>query len=363
MSKNNITVVVASILIVTPILLLVFISDSGENNKQTDDSVKPIIEDPANTADTSTWIELLTRTTGASYLSGQSVCTNLRQSHRERKDGAAPNVYVTAADEKTRFMDYRYTVLLDNQSNIKDQLAAFQKAGFLTAKTTMHEDRPAIEYQLTSEGWGGLSRRTSYGGTLCYSTGQWAITRILDYQLLDDQESGLDAYNVKYEIEYLKENWATPNILKAFNNKRKSRLTAKQSHVVLVKGPTGYYNTTPARNRSTFQLSPLPTKEEALKIFYNSHKFIANLCQIDRITLNPRDVSAATTSCDISDQKKPKETFKIYNVEIPSGGNMIKFKFSYTNYKDMQRYGEGTITKDQNNEWIIDSSFSLISPN
>jgi hypothetical protein len=312
-----------------------------------------------STPDTSHWLDLLTRTTSASYGSGHRVCAKLSQHYKKKKEGLPPDVHVHKPSSKIMFMDYRYTVLLDNASPVKDQLAALQKAGFLESETTTHEGSPAITYKLTVEGWGRLPRGSSYAGSLCYTTGQWATTRILDYELLDDQGSGLKSYQIKYEVEYVKHDWATPEVVSVFKNKS---AVARQHNIVLIEGPTGYFNPSPVRNRSIYPKSPLPTIEEAQSIVNKSNKFIQNLCMMDRIEINRRNkAQSADMICEDKEAKKTGEAIRVYSPEIPSRGNIVSFKFSYINYEGVERYGNGSFIKDKEGEWLADSSFSLVS--
>jgi hypothetical protein len=309
--------------------------------------------------DTSSWPELITRTTGISYNPGYSICAKLQSPYRKRKEGVEPEVYVTSPEAryKSRFMDYRYTVLLDSDSTVKNQLSIFHKAGFLEAESTTYNNQPAISYKLTEKGWGELPKGANYSSSLCYNTGKWKILKILDYDLIDDQGSGLKAYTVKYEKEYVKEKWVTNQILKIF--KKKNNLP-KQLEAILIEGETGYFNPFPVKNRGLFKNTTAPNKETAAKVLLRSQNFLANVCMMDRSIEGEEYLPGQGQDCEIK-PRKDGYPFKFYTIGVPNRGNMLIFKFSYINNKNKTRYGTGTFIVNKEGEWVIDNSFSLLS--
>lgn len=307
--------------------------------------------------DTSSWPNLLNRTLSISYSSGNRICVNLSQSYRDKKDGIEPEVFVTKPPRERRssFKDYRYTVLLDNASVKNKQLAELQKAGFLEAETSEHDGKQSIVYKLTTKGWGELPN-DSYGSSLCYISGTWKINKILDYTRLDDQSSGLEAYKVKYESNLVYEKWATKKVLNLFESKK---FTAKQGEAVLVKGSTGYFNPNTARNRGLYQNTMMPTKDTAVEILLRSKEFLSNLCYMDKVVDASIEERVNTKQCAV----KPKANgypFEFYYIGIPKG-NMLTFKFSFINAENKIRHGKGYFKKNNKNDWVIDSSFSLLS--
>jgi hypothetical protein len=244
-------------------------------------------------------------------------------------------------------MDLRYTVPEDSESRGAEQLKLLHEAGFLDAEPGTHDGKSAVVYRLTKSGWGRSPIRSSHSQSLCYETGKWRIDKILDYERLDNQGSGLDVYNVTFEIEYRLFEWVNNGVLHAFNQKA---TLPKQHQTILVKGPEGYYNARAGRNRGLYQNTIMPAADEGTTLARANENFVESLCtiyQLESASPNP------PTACPEKDKDIMTQSLIVHNVGIPGGGNMVSFKFSYTAPDGAERFGIGRFKMDEKNDWSV----------
>ncbi len=305
----------------------------------------------AELPDSSSWLELLDRTTGISYRSGNLVCVAFgRAVHKAAGD--KPNVIVSnVANDKRDFLSYRYKVPLTASPQVKAQMEALHEAGLLDVNAVDSADPSALVYRLTKKGWGEAPIKSGFSNSLCYETGMWKVGKILDYDLMGDQGSGLAAYTVKYEIEYYLKPWVTKRLLETFKLKH---TIPKQSEAVLVKGPDGYFNPNPRRNRGLYQNTIMPNPEQGTRIVKGSDKFIDSLCMFHHHLQGYPE-----RKCEDKEISAIAKSLVVHNVGIPGSGNMTVFKFSFVTSNGEEHFGEGSFDFKSTQGWDVNPSYSL----
>ncbi len=298
---------------------------------------------PTILPNTSSWITLLERTTGISYSSGHRICARFTKPYRNKGNKEMDVIVTNMTNNKNKFMFYRYTIPLHTSSEIKIQMGLLYKAGLLDVDEIIHEGRPARAYRLTKKGWGESLINSTYSHSLCFETGKWKVNKVLDYQLFDDQGSGLKAYKIKYETEYELKDWVSSEMQKAFKQKR---TIPKQLKTVLVKGPSGYFNPNPGRNRGLYNNTIMPSPVEGTRIAKSSDKFLTRLCMIHNQTHHIQG-----RKCTDKDKPSIKKSLIVYNVGIPSRGNITVFKFSFTTPTGVDKYGRGRFRYSRKKGW------------
>ena len=322
-------------------------SDIDNNYSQSETGVTFLdrILDSSKFPNTSTWTVLLNQTLETSYKRGERICAKVGK--KKDNDIVVSNI----SGEKSRFMDYRYTVPTNSSNQVKEQLDLLQKLGFLKSEVSAHEGLPVTIYQITKKGWAQSPVESSYSNSLCYATGKWTINKILDYELVDNHESGLDAYNVTFEMEYILYDWVDREVLRIFEQKRQ---LPKQSKTLLVKGPKGYFNPNLVGKRMRYQNTLMPTPEEGTKILLNDDRFIENLCTTRSIKTNFHN------QCEAKDEKLIRESLIVHNVGVSNRGNKIISKFSFTGARGHNQLGNVSLKLDQHSRWVKGYSSSII---
>lgn len=279
-----------------------------------------------STADISTWPKVLDNGIGYSYQGAHPICVNFGR-YKDR------HVIMTNSSNHKTAITNLYHVNPSETGEIRPaeaQLKLLEDKGFLESTNIDIDGVPTLAYGLTVKGW-ALGYNTS-NGSLCIDSGRTTVKKILDYQLLPDQGSGLTAYNVKYEIGVELRDWINNEVISTFDYKIK---LPKPAEAVLVKGPKGYfYPSTYLVKQHT--RSRLPTAEEAMKIIKRD-KFIKRLCE--------------HKSCS----QTVENAFKIYYVGMPKG-NMIQFRFSFPVSNNDVTMGKGYLEVDDQGNWSVDKS-------
>ena len=301
--------------------------------------------------DTSSWPALLDRTRGITYRAGHTVCAGLAKPYKT-KDNTEQDVIVNnAVNNKDNPMYYRYTVPLKAPSLIKKQLELFHKAGFLEVDNVTHEGQQVLAYRLTNRGWGEAPINNDFLHSLCYETGKWRTSKILDYSLLDDQGSGLEAYQVKFETEYQLKGWVNSDLLKAFKQKR---YIPQQFGVILVKGSDGYFNAFPRRKRERYQNTIMPNRKTGLRIVMADDSFATRLCQF-----NNKRQEHPDRKCTDEDISAIRQSLTVHHVGVPLRGSMIIFKFTFSTLNRVEHYGTSRFDYNEKEGWHVDKSSSV----
>lgn len=330
----------------------------GEEKRGGVDNDRDVQEDGIRTSnhsvsmpDTTSWITLIERTTGGSFNSGYTACARLTMSPRDNETTEQDAVVNNAASDRPKFMNYRYTVPAKSASVISAQLGILHKEGFLDVDVTTINGQPSYSYRLTKKGWGEAPVKSSFSHSLCYETGRWRVSKILDYNLLDDQGSGVEVYKVKYEIDYQLKGWVTEEFLETF---KQQRVTPKQSEAILVKGPVGYFNVNSSRGRGIYQNVTMPNPGEATRIVRGSNDFIASLCRFENHIQKKSGID-----CINDDVLSIRKSMVVHNVGVPRSGNMTTFKLTFTTRSGADRYVEGSLIYSETVGWFVDGSFTF----
>jgi len=280
-----------------------------------------------NKPDTTTWSTALDRGIGYSYRAAPQVCVNF---------GPYNNRHVNMVNAGKRKISLTYLFYVKPDSSVElpatKQLKLLESKGLLESSVVEIDGRRTKAYSLTVRGW-GLAYYASIGG-LCLDAGRTTVAKILDYQLLPDQASGLVSYNVKYETGIKLRKWVDSKVIKTFDY---NVVLPRIHEAILVKGPKGYYfPTTQRMQRNISSILPSP---EAVAQFTKRDKFLKKSCEYH--------------SC----AKNVEESIKVYYVGIPKG-NMIQFRFSYTTGNGETKMGVGYLKVTRKGEWIVDNSIS-----
>jgi hypothetical protein len=251
--------------------------------------------------DTSTWPSIINAGMEYPYRQLPALCVGTGREDRNRLGFLEPE---TKAGHLFRTY-YIKPEATEASQQLDRQLRLLARRGLLRTRSITVDGVQQIGYLSTNLGW--ALNPTQGNQSLCFSTGESHVSHITDYTAVPDEQSGLEAYHVEYELGPLYLDWFDAEAHAAFPDYRHPSPTLLKA--LLVKGPKAYYFAT-ASVPERFPRPNPPGLQQARSILLEGG-IIDRICQ--------------SGACDETDPGK----LKILHVAAGNRGSATLINFSY----------------------------------
>lgn len=321
-------------------------SGSSVNTKNADQALNSAGN--KSSPDTKEWLEIIEKHSLASFTKNESACVRLKTSKNDN------NIHISAPNDGTTFLDYRFLVPLNTSTPVKEKLAFFSKAGFLSAQTDFDDEPPTVTYSITEYGWINTSQTSGFSSSLCFDSGYLGVLNILDYQMLDDQGAGLTPYDVTYEIATIYKDWLTEEVKTSFNIK--TRLP-KKSKILLIQGPAGYYAYNPLSqylSERGISATSLP-RHELILSKAKTPEVLNTLCKDLNIL---KFIYEDDDKCSEDQLKWLRDSLTLLRVEPVNNGKWYELKFKFM-FDNNERYALSEFLQHKD-DYVVRPHFQII---